>query len=70
LDNVIISGGLGVRNYTIYLGASEGVHASGLYRLDLVITANVAPVSGLAELNLTTTVTVNFTVSSDLLNPG
>jgi len=63
LGNVNISGGLGTRNHTIYLGASEGVRVPGSYRLDLVITASVAPVSGLLELNLTTTVTVNFTIS-------
>jgi hypothetical protein len=63
LGNVNISGGLGTRNHTIYLGASEGVRVSGSYTLDVVITASVAPVGGLLELNLTKTVTASFTVS-------
>ncbi len=63
LGNVNISGGLGTRNHSIYLGASEGVRVPGSYRLDVVITASVAPVSGLLKLNITTMVTVNFTVS-------
>lgn len=63
LGNINISGGLGTREHTIYLGASEGVRVPGSYRLDIVITANVAPVSGLLQLNLTTTITVNFTVT-------
>jgi hypothetical protein len=62
LGNVSIRGGLGTRNHILYLGASEGVRVPGSYRLDIIITANVAPVSGLLELDLTTTVTVSFTV--------
>ena len=63
LGNVNISGGLGARDHTITLGASEGVHVPGSYRLDVVITASVSPVSGVIQLNLTTTVSVTFTVS-------
>ena len=63
LGSVNISGGLGTRDHTISLGASEGVRLPGTYKLDVVITASVAPVSGLLELNLTTTVIVNFTLS-------
>jgi hypothetical protein len=63
LGNASIRGGLGTRNHTLYLGASEGVRVPGAYRLDVMITANVAPVSGLVELDLTTMVSVTFTVS-------
>ncbi len=63
LGSVNISGGLGARDHTITLGASEGVHVPGSYKLDVIITANVAPVIGLVELNLTTTVSVTFTLS-------
>src|SRR5260370_12059382 len=63
LGSVNISGGLGARDHTIYLDASEGVRLPGSYRLDVTSTASVAPVAGLLELNLTTTVSVTFTVS-------
>src|SRR6059036_1490521 len=62
LGNVNIIGGLGARDHTITLGASEGVRVPGSYRLDVVITANVSPVGGL-EVNLTTAVSVTFSVS-------
>ncbi len=63
LGNVNISGGLGARDHTIYLGVSEGVRLPGSYRLDVTITASVA-VGGFLELNLSPiTVSVTFTVS-------
>jgi len=63
LGNVNISGGLGARDHTITLGASEGVRVPGSYSLDVVITANVAPVGLPIELGLTKTVSATFTVS-------
>ena len=63
LGSVNISGGLGARDHTIYLGASEGVRLPGSYRLDVTITASVSPVGGLLEVNLTTAVSVTFSVS-------
>jgi hypothetical protein len=63
LGSVNISGGIGARDHTIYLGASEGVRLPGSYRLDVTITASVAPVAGLLEVNLTTNVSVTFMVS-------
>ena len=63
LGSVNISGGIGARDHTIYLGASEGVRLPGSYRLDVTITASVA-VGGLLELNLSPiTVSVTFTIS-------
>lgn len=63
LGNVNISGAMGTRDHTIYLGVDEGVRVPGSYKLDIQITASVAPVGGIIQLNLTVTVTVNFTVS-------
>lgn len=63
LGNVNISGFMGTRNHTIVLGVEEGVRVPGSYQLSIVITANVAPVGGLLQLNLTVTINVNFTVS-------
>ena len=63
LGNVNISGAMGSRNHTIYLGVDEGVRVPGSYKLDIIITASVAPIGGIIQLNLTTTVPVNFTIS-------
>lgn len=63
LGNVIISGFIGTRNHTIVLGVEEGVRLPGLYHLDVVITANVAPLGGLLELNVSISFRVDFTVS-------
>lgn len=63
LGNVNISGAMGTRDHTIYLGVDEGVRVPGSYKLDIQITASVAPVGGIIQLSLTVTVTVNFTVS-------
>lgn len=63
LGNVNISGAMGTRNHTLYLGVDEGVRLPGSYHLDIVITASVAPVGGLLELNLSVTVTADFVVS-------
>jgi len=63
LGNVNISGAMGTRNHTLYLGVDEGVRLPGAYHLDILITANVAPIGGLLQLNLTVTVTADFTVS-------
>src|SRR5262249_51811073 len=63
LGSVHISGGIGTRDHTIYLGASEGVRVPGSYKLVVTITANVV-VDGLLELGLTpANVSVTFTVS-------
>ncbi len=63
LGHVNISGAMGTRNHTIFLGADEGVRVPGSYHLDVVITASVAPIGGLLQLNLTMTVRVDFTIS-------
>ncbi len=63
VGHVNISGAMGTRSHTIYLGADEGVRLPGNYHLEIVITASVAPVGGLLQLNLTTTVTADFTIS-------
>ena len=63
LGNVNISGFMGTRNHTIVLGVEEGVRLPGSYHLNILITANVAPVGGLLQLNLTVTIRVDFTVS-------
>ena len=63
LGNVNISGFMGTRNHTIVLGVEEGVRLPGAYHLDMLITASVAPVGGLLQLNLTVTVRVDFIVS-------
>ena len=63
LGNINISGFMGTRNHTIVLGVEEGVRLPGAYHLDMLITASVAPVGGLLQLNLTVTVRVDFIVS-------
>lgn len=63
LGNVNFSGAMGTRSHTLVLSVDQGVQIPGSYRLDIIITANVAPLGGLLQLNLTTTVTVSFTVS-------
>lgn len=63
LGNVNISGAMGTRNHTLILSAEQGVRAPGTYELKIVITANIAPLGGLLELNVSKTITLSFTVS-------
>ncbi len=63
LGNVNISGSIGTRDHTIYLGVDEGVRVPGSYSLDIIITAIVTPVGGIQLSPLTVTVTATFTVS-------
>lgn len=63
LGNVNVSGAMGTRNHTLYLGVDEGVSLPGSYHLEILITASVAPIGGILQLNLTVTVTADFTVS-------
>jgi len=44
-----ITGGVGVRSHTIYLGPSEGVRAPGLYTAIATITSTVTPTNGPAQ---------------------
>ncbi len=41
-----ITGGVGVRSHTIYLGPNEGVRDPGLYVATVTITSTVSPASG------------------------
>mgnify|MGYP001610723592 CR=1 FL=1 len=63
LGNVNISGSIGTRNHTLYLGVDEGVRVPGSYHLDIIITATVTPIAGIQLPPLTVTVTATFTVS-------
>ena len=63
VGRVNISGAMGTRSHTIYLGVDEGVRVPGTYTLNIFITASVAPVGGLLQVSLTATVAVNFNVS-------
>lgn len=63
LGNVNISGSIGTRDHTLYLGVDEGVRVSGSYHLNIIITAIVTPVGGIQLPPLTVTVTADFTVS-------
>jgi hypothetical protein len=62
LGSTNISGGIGTRTHTIYLSVDQGVRVSGSYALNVYITASVT-VGGLLQVNLTTLVTSNFTIS-------
>lgn len=62
LGNTRISGAMGTRGHTVYLSTDQGVRVPGTYKLDIIITADVSPVVGILQLNLTTSISVNFTV--------
>jgi len=63
LGNVNISGSIGTRDHTLYLGVDEGIRVPGSYHLDIIITASVTPVGGIQLPPLTVIVTADFTVS-------
>ena len=63
LGNTTVTGGIGTRNHTVYLSVDQGVRVSGMYRLDIYISAKVS-IGGVLELNVNSiVVTAAFTVS-------
>ena len=63
LGNTTINGAIGTRSHTVYLSVDQGVHVAGTYKLDIIVTADVNPLSGLLQLALKQTTTATFTIS-------
>jgi len=63
LGKTTITGGIGTRTHTLYLSVDQGVRASGIYKLNVTITANVKPVLLPLEVGLTTSFVSTWQVS-------
>ena len=63
LGNTTLSGGLGTRTHTLYLSIDQGVRVSGLYVLNVDITARVSVLGILGVAVYLKTVVATFTVT-------
>jgi hypothetical protein len=62
LGNTNISGGIGSRTHTVYLSIDQGVRVSGLYVLNIDVTASVT-VGGILHVAISTSVSSTFQIS-------
>ncbi len=63
LGKTTITGGIGTRTHTLYLSVDQGVRAPGIYKLNVILTADVKPVGGLLALGLTTSFVSTWQIS-------
>jgi len=61
LGHTNINGGIGTRSHTVYLSIDQGVKASGTYKLDITITANLIVLGITASFS--TIIHSNWTIS-------
>src|SRR5467141_1559339 len=61
LGHTNINGGIGTRSHTVYLSIDQGVRASGTYKLDITITANLIVLGITASFS--TIIHSNWTIS-------